>query len=122
MLLAQVVGPVWGTRHAEGLSGCKVLELRTHHGGSLCAVDTLGAGPGEWVLVAHGSRVRDLTVGKEVAEKDIIIAIVDGVDGLPALPSELPADFRENTRGGSTQHSPNTEPPGPAADRAGRLR
>lgn len=92
MLLAQVVGPVWGTRHAEGLSGCKVLELRTQNGGCLCAVDTLGAGPGEWVLVAHGSRVRDLTVGAEVAEKDIIIAIVDGADGIPALPPELPED------------------------------
>ena len=27
MLLARVVGPVWGTRHAEGLDGRKVLEL-----------------------------------------------------------------------------------------------
>lgn len=93
MRLAQVVGPVWGTRRAQGLSGRKVLELRTHTGGRLCAVDALGAGPGEWVLVAHGSRVRDLTVGAEVAEKDIIIAIVDGVDGLPiSLHSDPPQD------------------------------
>lgn len=102
MLLAQVVGPVWGTRHAEGLSGCKVLELRTHNGGSLCAVDTLGAGPGEWVLVAHGSRVRDLTVGTEVAEKDIIIAIVDGADGIPELPKDLP-DL--DAQAGSPRHA-----------------
>ena len=33
------------------------------------------------MLVAHGSRVRDLTVGAEVPDKDIIIAIVDGMDG-----------------------------------------
>ena len=91
MLLARVVGPVWGARHAEGLSGRKVLELRTPQGGRLCAVDALGAGPGEWVLVAHGSRVRDLTVGAQVAEKDIIIAIVDGVDS-PGTAAEQPLE------------------------------
>lgn len=101
MLLARVVGPVWGTRHAEGLDGRKVLELRTLQGGRLCAVDALGAGPGEWVLVAHGSRVRDLTVGAQVAEKDIIIAIVDGVDGSGAsleLPLELTEDDAARAR------------------------
>ncbi len=97
MLLARVVGPVWGTRHAEGLNGRKVLELRTLQGGRLCAVDALGAGPGEWVLVAHGSRVRDLTVGAQVAEKDIIIAIVDGVDS-PGAPLELTEDDAARAR------------------------
>ena len=42
------------------------------------AVDALGAGPGELVLIAHGSRVCDLTVGTPVADKDIVVAIVDG--------------------------------------------
>jgi microcompartment protein CcmK/EutM len=78
MLLARVIGPVWGARHAAGLDGRKLLDLETAHGSRLCAVDALGAGPGEWVLVAHGSRVRDLTVGQSVADKDIVIAIVDG--------------------------------------------
>jgi microcompartment protein CcmK/EutM len=49
-------------------------------GSRAVAVDRLGAGPGDRVLVAHGSRVRDLTVGETVPEKDIIIAIVDGMD------------------------------------------
>ncbi|MFO0577874.1 MAG: EutN/CcmL family microcompartment protein [Polyangia bacterium] len=77
MQLARVVGPVWGARHAEGLDGQKILELRTRSGARICALDGLGAGPGEWVLVAHGSRVRDLTVGATAADKDIIVAIVD---------------------------------------------
>lgn len=76
--MARVIGPIWGARHAAGLDGRKLLELETEAGGRLCAVDALGAGPGEWVLVAHGSRVRDLTVGAQVADKDIVIAIVDG--------------------------------------------
>jgi microcompartment protein CcmK/EutM len=74
------MGPVWGARHAAGLDGRKVLELKTVQGSTVCAIDALGAGPGEWVLVAHGSRVRDLTVGEQVADKDIVVAIVDGID------------------------------------------
>lgn len=85
MLLARVVGPLWGARRASGLVGCKLLEVETLGGGRLCAVDALGAGPGELVLVAHGSRVRDLTVGAGVADKDIVVAIVDGLD--PSLSS-----------------------------------
>src|SRR6185369_1606576 len=44
-------------------------------GGEVEAIDRLGAGPGELVLVAHGSRVRDLTVGATVCDKDIVVAI-----------------------------------------------
>ncbi len=77
MWLAKVIGPVWGAQHAAGLSGRKILELETATGMRVCAVDALGAGPGEWVLWAHGSRVRELTVGADVADKDIVVAIVD---------------------------------------------
>ena len=94
MRLARVLGPVWGARHASGLDGVKILrcEPLVHQtdgdgaarlvsgGGEVEAVDMLGAGPGELVLVAHGSRVRDLTVGETVCDKDIVIAIVDGTE------------------------------------------
>jgi microcompartment protein CcmK/EutM len=46
-------------------------------GGLVVAVDGLGAGPGERVIVAHGSRVRAITVGAGVADKDVVIGIVD---------------------------------------------
>ncbi len=75
-----MIGPVWGARRARTLQGVKLLEIECEGGDCLVAVDALGAGPGEQVLVAHGSRVRDLTVGAEVADKDIVVAIVDGVD------------------------------------------
>ena len=87
MRLARVLGPVWGARHAAGLDGAKLLALEplcvvdgklAPSGGRVVAVDRLGAGPGELVLVAHGTRVRDLTVGEAVADKDIVLAIVDG--------------------------------------------
>lgn len=89
MRLARVLGPVWGSRHAESLTGSKLLLLQTLSGSQLVAVDALGAGPGEWVLVAHGSRVRDLTVAASLADKDIIVALVDQGHGVPASPAPL---------------------------------
>ena len=80
MRLGTVIGPVWGARHAHGLDGQKILRVALDGGGEVVAVDGLRAGEGDRVLVAHGSRVRDLTVGELVAEKDIIVAIVDEVD------------------------------------------
>jgi len=86
MILGRVVGRLWATRQAAGLAGRKLLLVRPdtaigQSGGRLIvAVDGLAAGPGDRVLVAHGSRVRDLTVGPDVADKDIVIGIVDGHD------------------------------------------
>jgi ethanolamine utilization protein EutN len=77
VILGTVIGPVWGARRATGLEAHKLLLIE-HPGGTVVAVDSLGAGPGERVLVAHGSRVRDLTLGEDVATKDVVVAIVDG--------------------------------------------
>jgi ethanolamine utilization protein EutN len=84
MLLGRVVGRLWAARQAGSLDGRKLLLVRpeTAAGGEtdrlVVAVDGLDAGPGDRVIVAHGSRVRDLTVGETVADKDVVIAIVDG--------------------------------------------
>jgi ethanolamine utilization protein EutN len=83
MLLGRVVGRLWAARQAGSLGGQKLLLVRpeTASGESarlIVAVDGLHAGPGDRVIVAHGTRVRELTVGAEVADKDIIIGIVDG--------------------------------------------
>jgi len=102
-----VVGSVWGTRQAPGLEGYRLLVVRplrmsgadagpgsvedvepvadgTEHlrpdDGVLVVVDHLGAGPGELVLVAHGSRCRDLTLGESVPTKEVTVAIVDRAD------------------------------------------
>ncbi len=80
MRLARVIGAVWGARHAGGLDGAKLLVVEDAGGGRVVAIDKLGAGPGDTVLCAHGSRVRDLTVGDGVPLKDVVVAIVDGVD------------------------------------------
>ncbi len=84
MLMGRVVGRLWASRQAGGLGGRKLLLVRPETASGkqatrlIVAVDGLDAGPGDRVIVAHGSRVRDLTVGPEVADKDVIIGIVDG--------------------------------------------
>ena len=118
MRLARVIGPVWGARRAAGLDGAKILRLEplafapavaaggvvvasclVPSGGEVEAIDRLGAGPGELVLVAHGSRVRDLTVGEAVCDKDIVVAIVDGSEPLVRLAmSEAPAETQAETQ------------------------
>lgn len=100
MILARVVGSVWGGKEAKSLNGAKLLQVlpvRFPDGmpaqtiradgeqpglgkGLKVVVDQLGAGIGEYVLVAHGSRVRDLTVGSGIPTKEVVIAIVDSCD------------------------------------------
>jgi microcompartment protein CcmK/EutM len=104
VLLARVVGNAWGAKQAESLRGYRLLVVRpltsrpaerskdgtqleidvdaddpglelAHR--KLVVVDRLGAGPGELVLVAHGSRCRDLTMGEQVPTKEVVVAIVD---------------------------------------------
>ena len=97
MILGKVIGAVWGAKEARLLDGMKLLEvrpvrLRRGEGvqeigadlpepdlakGSVVAVDMLGAGIGEYVLIGHGSRIRDLTVGGAIPTKEVILAIVD---------------------------------------------
>jgi microcompartment protein CcmK/EutM len=99
MLLGRVVGRLWAARRAPSLGGRKLLLVRPESVSSLSgaagprrlivAVDGLDAGPGDRVIVAHGSRVRDITVGADVADKDVIVAIVDD-HALDAVGSERP--------------------------------
>jgi ethanolamine utilization protein EutN len=83
MVIGEVVGRLWASRQAETLSGQKLLLVRPLGARSrgarlIVAVDALHAGPGDRVLVARGSRVRDVTVGQTIADKDVIVGIVDG--------------------------------------------
>jgi len=84
MLLGRVVGRLWASRQAGGLAGRKLLLVQPENARGealprlVVAVDGLDAGPGDRVIVAHGTRVRDLTVGETVADKDVVIGIVDG--------------------------------------------
>lgn len=65
MILGRVLGEVWASRRDAGLSGRKLLLIRPHFWYEppfpvehLVAVDTLGAGPGEDVVVCLGEPAR----------------------------------------------------------------
>jgi ethanolamine utilization protein EutN len=55
MLRATVTGSVWATRRLEALPSGALLEVRSDDGAQLIALDVLGSGVGERVLVATGS-------------------------------------------------------------------
>lgn len=87
MFLAKVVGNVVSTQKDEKFIGTKLLivrkidENRQLIGESLVAIDTVGAGNGEIVLVVTGSGARYVDTSERVIPSDAsIIGIVDSVE------------------------------------------
>ena len=87
MLIGKVVGSVVSTRKSENLVGNKfmivdVLEHMQTGAKQIIAIDKIGAGIGEFVLVAHGSAAR-VGVGMPDAPVDAaIVGIIDDGTGL----------------------------------------
>ncbi|NMW85320.1 EutN/CcmL family microcompartment protein [Peptoniphilus sp. AGMB00490] len=83
MVIAKLVGKVWSTRKYDSLNGLKfmLVELTegVDKGKRIVAVDTIGAGDGETVLVTLGSSARvGLSEGSSTIPIDaLIIGIVD---------------------------------------------
>ena len=86
MIVGKVVGSVVATRKNEGLLGSKFMIVQPlsnmSSDGRIVAVDNVGAGIGEIVLVATGSSAR-VGCGMENAPVDAaIVGIVDNSIGL----------------------------------------
>jgi len=85
MLIAKVVGDVVASHKAEGFTGHKLLLVQpvdvhgAAKGSALVATDSVGAGPGEWVILCQGSsaRMTAATEGKPVDA--VIIGIIDRI-------------------------------------------
>ncbi len=86
MILGRVIGTVWATRKDENLVGAKFLIVRqinldySETKNFVIAVDSVGAGVGEVVLVATGSSARQTTFTKNKPIDAVIMAIVDKLD------------------------------------------
>lgn len=86
MLLGKVIGTVWSTRKDENLVGAKFLIVRqldldyNPKDSTVIAVDSVGAGVGEVVLVAQGSSARQTAFTKNKPIDAVIMAIVDKLD------------------------------------------
>ena len=87
MFLARVVGNVVSTRKAEQLTGVKLLVVepvdfarQQGDGKPLVAIDSVGAGEGEVVLVVQGSSARLTDTTKDAPVDATIMGIVDYVE------------------------------------------
>lgn len=82
MIIGKVVGSLFSTRKSEKLVGNKFMivepvESMRNTGSRLVAIDIIGAGIGEYVLVAQGSAAR---IGCDMTDAPIDAAIVGIID------------------------------------------
>ncbi len=86
MNLGRVVGTVVATRKENSLDGLRFMLVRhldekgKETGGQVVAVDAVGSGVGEVVLVATGSSARQTQVTDKKPCDAVIMAIVDSWD------------------------------------------
>jgi microcompartment protein CcmK/EutM len=86
VILARVIGTVWATRKDERLNGLKFQIVRPvdlgykDREGYLVAVDAVGAGVGEIVMVVQGSSARQTKVTENKPVDATIMAIIDKLD------------------------------------------
>ncbi len=87
MIIGKVTGSIVSTRKQENLIGSKFMVIEPvgtngEEKARLVAVDNIGAGIGEYVLVARGSAAR---IGCGMAEAPIDAAIVGIIDDIGKL-------------------------------------
>ncbi len=86
MFLGRVIGTVWSTKKDENLVGAKFLIVKEltldlkEKDRFVVAVDSVGAGEGEVVLVATGSSSRMTSFTKDKPVDAVIMGIVDKLD------------------------------------------
>ena len=86
MIFARVTGSVVCTQKDEKLVGCKLLLVQpvdlagAAKGNPLVAVDAVGAGEGELVLLVQGSSARQTSRTQGNPVDAVIFAIVDTVE------------------------------------------
>jgi len=91
MFVAKVTGSLVCTQKVDSMVGSKLLVVEPYRldaktrdrlkttGRTLVAVDTVGAGEGEYVLVTQGSSARLTPETKNLPVDTVVIGIVDSV-------------------------------------------
>jgi microcompartment protein CcmK/EutM len=86
MIIARILGTVVSTQKDERLQGKKLLIVKpinldgTDQSGYLVAVDTVGAGFHERVIVVGGSSARMAEGNKDCPVDSAIIGVIDTID------------------------------------------
>jgi len=91
MFVAKVTGSVVSTQKVDEMVGHKLMVVEPYRldpktrkslsttGRTFVAIDTIGAGEGEYVLITQGSSARLTTETKNLPIDAVIIGIVDSV-------------------------------------------
>jgi len=91
MFIAKVTGTVVATQKIESMSGCKLLVVEPYRleaenrkslittGRTFIAVDMLGAGEGQFVLITQGSSARLSQETKNLPIDTLVVGIIDTV-------------------------------------------
>jgi len=83
VLIGRVINSIWSTRKDESLVGAKLMIVQLldtpeeGKGKIIVAVDTIGAGIGERVLITQGSSSRRMTGFKDSPVDATIVGIID---------------------------------------------
>jgi ethanolamine utilization protein EutN len=85
MKIGYVMGNIWCTRKEESLTGLKLMQVRmlkelhddSQTGPVVVAVDTIGAGIGEKVLMVSGSSARKHAHLSDAPIDMLIVGIID---------------------------------------------
>jgi microcompartment protein CcmK/EutM len=89
MYLAKVIGHIVATQKHAKFQGMKLLLIQPYvasdrgvaaSGSSVVAVDSVGAGAGEFVLFTQGSSARLTPTTKDSPTDAVIVGIVDAVE------------------------------------------
>ena len=87
MIIGKVIGSVVCTQKDQSLKGIKMLCIQPIHiisadtvGSPIVALDAIGAGVGEMVMIVGGSSARNADGFAKVAVDQSIIAIVDTIE------------------------------------------
>lgn len=86
MQMGTVIGNVWATRKEDDLRGLKFLIVQpefpdgTSSEAPFIAVDRIGAGFGDKVLVTRGSAAANMSVEVKLPIDALIIGIIDSID------------------------------------------
>ena len=82
MLKGKVIGNIVSTRKNENIVGSKILEIRLVENNQetdkyIIAIDSVGAGIGEYVLITTGSGARLALPNRETPVDAVVVGIID---------------------------------------------
>lgn len=83
MLIGRVINNIWATRKDESLRGAKLMIVQLldtpneEKGNIIVAVDLIGAGIGERVLITEGSSARRMAGLQDAPVDAAIVGIID---------------------------------------------